>query len=150
MADIVSAATRSRMMAGIRAKDTRPEVAVRSGLHRRGLRFRLHDKSLPGRPDLVFARHRAVILVNGCFWHGHQCRLFKWPASRQEFWTSKISSNVRRDALNSRLLAETGWRIATIWECALKGRGKLPVEDMLDTVADWIRGSNQKFEVEGL
>ena len=93
MADVVDRKTRSRMMSGIRGKNTRPELLIRKGLHARGFRFRLHDKRLPGKPDLVLPKYSAVIFVHGCFWHGHDCHLFKWPQSRREFWRKKITRN---------------------------------------------------------
>ena len=95
MNDVVDSATRSRMMSGIKGKNTKPELMVRSGLHRLGYRFRLHRKDLPGKPDLVFAKHRAVIFVHGCFWHYHDCHLFKMPSTRREFWETKIGRNRR-------------------------------------------------------
>src|SRR5690606_16975078 len=96
-ADIVSPKTRSRMMSGIRGKNTRPELILRSALHRKGFRFRLHRKDLPGRPDMIFPQYRAVLFVHGCFWHGHNCHLFKWPSTREEFWREKIAGNIKRD-----------------------------------------------------
>lgn len=138
MADVVDAATRSRMMAGIRAKDTRPEMILRRGLHARGFRFRLHDRRLPGSPDLVFPGRRAVIFVHGCFWHGHGCHLFRLPATRQEFWRTKIQGNQARDGIAQGALRAEGWRVLTIWECAVKGRERLPVETVLDRAADWL------------
>jgi len=126
------------MMAGIRGKDTRPEMILRRGLHARGFRFRLHDRRLPGSPDLVFPGRRAVIFVHGCFWHGHDCHLFRLPATRQEFWRAKIEGNAARDAATEDALVSAGWRVLTIWECALKGRKRLPVETLLDRVSAWL------------
>jgi len=148
--DVVDAATRSRMMAGIRGKDTRPEMILRRGLHARGFRFRLHDRRLPGSPDLVFPGRRAVIFVHGCFWHGHDCHLFRLPATRQEFWRAKIEGNAARDAATEDALVRAGWRVLTIWECALKGRERLPVEAMLDRVSAWLAaGSGQEMIAGG-
>ena len=130
MADIVDRPTRSRMMAGIRGKNTTPELAVRRELHRRGFRFRLHSRGLPGRPDIVLPKYRAVILVNGCFWHRHQCHLFKWPSTDTERWRHKLEANVVRDAENVAALGRQGWRTLVIWECALKGPSKRPVESI--------------------
>lgn len=138
MADVVDAATRSRMMAGIRGKDTQPEMILRRGLHARGFRFRLHDRRLTGSPDLVFPGHRAAVFVHGCFWHGHACPLFRLPATRQEFWRAKIEGNAARDEAAEAALLADGWRVLTIWECALKGRGRLPVEAVLDHAAEWL------------
>lgn len=125
-------------MAGIRAKDTRPEMILRRGLHARGFRFRLHVRRLPGSPDLVFPGRQALIFVHGCFWHGHGCSLFRLPATRPEFWRAKIEGNMTRDATAERALAADGWRVLTIWECAIKGRGRLPVEMVLDRAAEWL------------
>ena len=138
MADVVDAATRSRMMSGIRAKDTQPEMTLRRGLHARGFRFRLHDKRLPGCPDLVFAGRHAVIFVHGCFWHGHDCHLFRLPATRQEFWRAKITGNAVRDGAAEAALLADGWRVLTVWECALKGRVRLPVDTVLDRAGEWL------------
>jgi DNA mismatch endonuclease (patch repair protein) len=138
------------MMAGIRGKDTRPEMILRRGLHARGFRFRLHDRRLPGSPDLVFPGRRAVIFVHGCFWHGHDCHLFRLPATRQEFWRAKIEGNAARDAATEDALVGAGWRVLTIWECALKGRERLPVEAMLDRVSAWLAaGSGQEMIAGG-
>jgi len=122
MTDVVAPATRSRMMAGIRGKDTKPELIVRSFLHRAGLRFRLHAE-LPGKPDLVLPRHGAVVFVHGCFWHRHKgCRYTTTPASNAEFWQQKFAANVRRDIVVTRQLEELGWRALVIWECELDER----------------------------
>ena len=126
------------MMAGIRGKDTRPEMILRRGLHARGFRFRLHDRRLPGSPDLVCAGRRAAVFVHGCFWHGHACPLFRLPATRQEFWRAKIEGNAARDKAAEAALLADGWRVLTIWECALKGRGRLPAETVLDRAAEWL------------
>src|SRR5689334_16809354 len=118
MADIVDAATRSRMMSKIPGKNTKPELAVRRFLHAAGLRFRLHDRRLPGRPDIVLARHRAIVNVHGCFWHRHAgCQYAYMPASNQGFWESKFAANVERDARNDAALRASGWRVFTVWEC---------------------------------
>jgi DNA mismatch endonuclease (patch repair protein) len=137
------------MMAGIQGKNTRPEMIIRRGLHAMGYRYRLHDCSLPGRPDLVFAGRRAVIFVNGCFWHGHDCHLFRWPKSRIEFWRDKISGNVRRDRRVRAELLTLGWRVADVWECALKGRERLPVEDVLRACSAFLRGDTSRLGIGG-
>jgi len=131
LADIVNTATRSRMMAGIKGRDTRPETTLRKALHRRGLRYRLHASELPGRPDIVLPRHRAVILVHGCFWHRHSCYLTATPASNQEFWQAKFAGTVQRDARQAQYLVDLGWRVATVWECALRDAGPEVVADEL-------------------
>ena len=118
--DIVSPEVRSRMMAGIRGKDTQPERIVRSLVHRLGLRFRLHGKGLAGRPDLVLSKHRTVIFVHGCFWHRHNCGLAATPKTRPEFWATKFESNVRRDKHNKAILEGLGWRVIEVWECEVR------------------------------
>jgi DNA mismatch endonuclease (patch repair protein) len=149
MADVVSAEVRSRMMAGIRGKNTKPEMIIRRSLHARGFRYLLHDKRLPGKPDLVFPRHRAVIFVHGCFWHGHDCHLFKWPKTRKEFWRQKIERNRKIDTSAIVALKQGGWRCCVIWECALKGRASVPVAMIVDRSSRWL-GSNRKYsEIRG-
>jgi DNA mismatch endonuclease (patch repair protein) len=149
LADIVSPAVRSRMMAGIRARDTKPELVLRRGLHAAGLRFRLHDRTLPGTPDLVFPRWRAVLFAHGCFWHGHDCPLFRWPSTREGFWRPKITRNRENDAKAAAALADAGWRSGVVWECALRGRGRLPVADVIAASASWVRGDTSQFELRG-
>ena len=137
MADIVDAKTRSRMMAGIRGKDTKPELLLRRALHSAGLRYRLHGARLPGKPDLVFAKYHAVVFVHGCFWHRHEnCRFATTPATRPEFWESKFTANVQRDARNMSDLLAMGWHVAVVWECALLQRG---ATDVAVEVAAWLR-----------
>lgn len=149
MPDIVTPEVRSRMMAGIRGTNTKPELILRRGLHAKGFRFRLHDRKLPGRPDLVFPRYNAVIFAHGCFWHGHDCHLFKWPSTRPEFWQEKIDRNRTVDARSEIALAEAGWRQAIVWECALKGRARLPLEDVISACAQWLRSDRQRIEIRG-
>jgi DNA mismatch endonuclease (patch repair protein) len=129
MADIVTTEKRSSMMSGIRASNTLPELKVRRTLHRLGYRFRLHRKTLPGKPDIVLPRYRTVIFVHGCFWHGHtDCDLFRLPLSRTAFWENKIGANRIRDNRNIEAIQNLGWRVIIIWECALKGKNALPRE----------------------
>jgi DNA mismatch endonuclease (patch repair protein) len=136
-------------MSRIRGRDTRPELVIRRGLHAFGFRFRLHDRRLPGRPDLVFPKFRAVILVNGCFWHGHDCHLCRIPKTRRDFWVQKIGANRQRDARNLILLRDAGWRVMTVWECALKGRTRLPGESLIPEIADWLSGDMASSEIRG-
>ena len=136
-------------MRGIRGKDTRPELVIRRGLHSLGFRYRLHNRAIHGTPDLVFPARRAVIFVNGCFWHRHNCHLFKWPKTRKEFWKKKIITNVRNDNRNIDLLRKEEWRILLIWECALKGKTKLPEGVPVARAADWLKGNDQYTEVTG-
>ena len=134
-------------MSGIRGRNTKPELLIRSGLHRMGFRFRLHDRRLPGRPDLVFPGRRAVIEVKGCFWHGHDCHLFRWPASREEFWREKISANVARDTRNRDTLLSSGWRLAEVWECQLKGSQRRHVEEVLAALALFLAGGRNRLVI---
>ena len=120
MADTLTKAERSALMARIKGTNTKPEVAVRSALHRAGFRFRLYSKGLPGRPDVVLPKHRVVIFVHGCFWHRHGCSLSSDPTTRRKFWQEKFERNVARDARNARALRRQGWRVLTVWECALR------------------------------
>jgi DNA mismatch endonuclease (patch repair protein) len=147
--DVVDSATRSRMMSGIKGKNTRPELVIRSGLHRLGYRFRLHRKDLPGKPDLVFAKSRAVMFVHGCFWHYHACHLFKMPSTRREFWETKLGRNRERDREVRAALREQGWRSLVIWECALKGKERLESGDVLARAAGWLEGSGADSEISG-
>lgn len=118
MADIVDRSTRSRMMSGIRAKNTKPERAVRSYLHSKGFRFRLHQTRLPGKPDIVLPKYRVAIQVHGCFWHRHDgCRYAYKPSSNRAFWERKFLENVRRDARTTKALRALGWKVVVIWEC---------------------------------
>ena len=119
--DKISKEVRSRNMSRVRSRDTKPEVKIRSLLHRLGFRFRLCDKSLPGKPDIVLKKYKTVIFVNGCFWHHHEnCPKSKLPETNKEFWEKKIRSNVERDGKNKQELAEQGWRVLVIWECEVK------------------------------
>ena len=114
-----------------------------------GFRYKLHDAKLPGKPDLVFPKYRAVIFVNGCFWHGHDCYLFKWPSTRQEFWANKIGRTVERDKENNVALMNAGWRVLRIWECAIKGRGRLPLDIIAKEAAEWLMSSEKIIEIKG-
>lgn len=143
MADVVTPEVRSRMMSGIRGKDTKPEMLLRRSLHALGLRYRLHVADLPGKPDLVFPRFKAIVFVNGCFWHRHAgCRYATTPATRREFWESKFAANVSRDEANRNRLLDSGWRVLVIWECALKGSS---THEVADASAQFIRGDGSDF-----
>lgn len=125
MMDKVTQSTRSRMMAAVRNRDTAPERQVRTMLHAAGLRFRLHDRSLPGTPDIVLKKYATVIMVNGCFWHGHHCPRGKLPTTRTDFWLKKQTTNRRRDAEAIRRLRALGWRVLVIWECKIRKKTEL-------------------------
>lgn len=120
MADIVDKATRSRMMSAIRGSNTRPEILLRSALHSIGLRYRLHDHNLPGKPDLVFPKYRVVVFVHGCFWHAHSCKAFRVPSTNKEFWVRKFESNRKRDSRNKKTLRRKGWKVLSVWECRIR------------------------------
>jgi DNA mismatch endonuclease (patch repair protein) len=126
MSDHLTPQERSRNMSRVKGRDTKPELLVRSIVHRLGYRFRLHGKSLPGRPDVVLPRHRKVIFVHGCFWHGHPgCRRAARPSTNREFWDKKIDGNIARDKANVRALRRAGWKVLVIWQCAMKDCGRL-------------------------
>jgi len=147
--DVVDKQKRSEMMSGIKGKDTRGELAIRKGLHKLGFRYQLHRKDLPGKPDLVFPKYNAVIFVNGCFWHAHNCHLFKWPSSRPEFWQEKINSNKIRDANNLNKYIGIGWRVLIIWECSMKGKTRRNLNEVINTAANWLLYDSQNAEIEG-
>jgi DNA mismatch endonuclease (patch repair protein) len=149
MVDVVSPDVRSRMMAGIGGKNTKPERVIRQGLHALGFRFLIHDRRLPGKPDIVLSKWKSVIFVNGCFWHGHDCHLFKLPSTRTEFWKEKIEANRSNDARVLSELIHLNWRVATAWECALKGRSRLPVETILADLSDWLKSEGLKVSIRG-
>ena len=142
--DTVDQATRSRIMARVPVRDTKPEFSLRRAIHARGLRYRLHRRSLPGTPDLVFPCFRAVCFVHGCFWHRHLgCPRTTDPATRREFWQAKFRANVERDRRTRQELLEGEWRVATVWECALRGeRAKITAREL----DHWLRGQEREFE----
>jgi len=136
-------------MAAVRSRDTKPEMMIRKALHASGLRFRLNVRDLPGKPDIVLPRHRAVVFVHGCFWHRHECDLFRWPESRPEFWRDKLNTNAARDMTSAEALEKAGWRQAVIWECALKGRKKRDFQDTMQRLIAWIRSDEQAITIRG-
>jgi DNA mismatch endonuclease (patch repair protein) len=137
LVDIVDKQTRSRMMAGIKGANTKPEMSMRRALHRLGYRYRLHASDLPGRPDMVFPKHKAVVFVHGCFWHRHEnCRYATTPATRPEFWEKKFAENVARDERCISRLKEMGWNTLVVWECEIKSDGAASIAGK---VADWLR-----------
>jgi DNA mismatch endonuclease, patch repair protein len=145
MVDIVDSATRSRMMSGIQSKNTKPEIIVRKFLHSRGFRFRLHVGSLPGKPDIVLPKYRAIVFVHGCFWHRHEgCRLAYTPKTRTDFWVDKLRKNADRDSTAVLALLESGWRLATIWECSL--RDAETRDGGLTEVCNWLISDWPRFE----
>lgn len=149
MPDVVSKETRSRMMSGIRSKDTKHEISIRKSLHAAGYRYRLHRRDLPGTPDLSLPRFRAVVFIHGCFWHRHDCSLFKWPTTRSEFWFAKINGNRDRDEEAHCALKRMGWRIGVIWECALRGTQRRDHGDVMEELINWLHGDEITLVVEG-
>jgi DNA mismatch endonuclease, patch repair protein len=149
MADVHSKATRSRNMAAIRSRNTKPEKLLRSALHRKGIRFRVHVSALPGRPDLVLAKYNAVIFVNGCFWHGHDCDAFCWPATRKKFWRAKIITNQSRDRRVLEDLRAHGWRCLTIWECTIRRGGMSAVRETAERAHHWLISNSVLGDLAG-
>lgn len=148
MSDVVSSDIRSRMMSGIRGKDTKPELTVRKALFAAGFRFRLHRRDLPGVPDIVLPGKRVAIFVHGCFWHMHSgCNNAKLPSSRQDFWREKLGRNIERDKKNIDALIDLGWRVLVVWECSTREKG---AESVLPSVlASWIGGGEARGELSG-
>jgi DNA mismatch endonuclease (patch repair protein) len=144
MVDVLTKDQRRLNMSRIRNANTAPELLLRRGLHKRGFRFRLHRKDLPRCPDLTLPKYKSAIFVNGCFWHGHNCPMFRVPATRQEFWTAKIQKNRDRDAFVLSSLGEMGWRTFVLWECAVKGRGRRPLDAVLDKITTWLEGKRAR------
>jgi DNA mismatch endonuclease (patch repair protein) len=136
-------------MSRVRGKDTKPELLIRRALYASGLRYRLHGAKLPGRPDLVFPGRRAVVFVHGCFWHGHHCPLFRLPATRTAFWSAKIGKNRVRDAAAEGALLAAGWRVLTIWECAMRGPNRRGTDVVIAEARDFILGDATQAELRG-
>lgn len=135
-------------MSSVRQRDTGPEMQLRRALHRLGLRYRLHDKKLPGSPDLVFPRFKAVIFVHGCFWHFHDCKYSTIPATRHEIWNDKFHANRERDARKIKKLHEEGWRVLVVWECSIKDkRGLRPKVSVANLVMEWLNGDDLFGEI---
>ena len=136
-------------MSGISGRNTKPELLIRSALHRLGYRYVLHDRRLPGRPDIVFPKYKAVIEVQGCFWHGHDCHLFKWPNSNREFWQTKITGNVARDLRNRDAITSAGWRVAEVWECQLRGKERRPLDAVIEQLVLFLEGASTRLAIGG-
>jgi DNA mismatch endonuclease, patch repair protein len=147
--DVFTKEKRSEVMSRIRGRDTKPEYFIRSGIHRLGYRFRLHVPDLPGKPDLVLPKYTAIIFVHGCFWHGHECHLFKWPKSRVDFWRKKILKNRENDEKVLNTLKISDWRVLVIWECALKGKERIDPKRVIEEVAGWLESGEDYHEIKG-
>ena len=137
--DVLTPEQRRLVMSRIRGKNTKPEMLMRYGLHGRGLRYRLHGMGIPGKPDMVFPKYRTVVFVHGCFWHGHGCSLFKWPKTRAAFWKTKINRNMERDRKALAALKADEWRAIVVWECALRGKHRRALPDVLSNAEAFIR-----------
>ena len=149
MPDILTPSQRHICMSSIRGKNTKPEILVRKGLHARGFRFRLHNKKLPGSPDIVLPKYGVAIMVNGCFWHGHKgCRYATKPKTNVEFWETKIARNRHRDEVTTAHLEALGWTVMTIWECELRNSSQL--DERLNALAEDIRYAGEVKRVKDM
>ncbi len=146
MVDVVDSATRSRMMAGIKNKNTKPERLIRSALHKKGFRFRIHAAELPGKPDIYLPKYKSVIFINGCFWHGHSCHLFKWPATRSDFWFKKITKNRSKDQSVLNALLNLDFKVGVVWECALRDKNK-GIDHITDQLEFWLKNNIKILEI---
>lgn len=150
MIEVLPSEQRSARMAAVRQRDTKPERMVRSLLHRAGFRFRLTDRRLPGSPDIVLPRWRVAVFVNGCFWHGHDCHLYRLPATRTEFWRAKAIANVERDERVVRELHSGGWRTITVWQCALKGKTRLIPSELAAALVAAVNCNTPHVDLRGI
>jgi len=149
MADFLSPNQRSHTMSKVRGKDTKIERSVSSGLHKKGFRFRKNTAKLPGHPDIALTKYSAVIFIHGCFWHGHSgCNKSSLPTTRREFWRNKISDTIVRDKKKIDELSAMGWRIAIVWQCALKNKKSLSCT--VDTLVNWITSEETWIEISGM
>ena len=147
--DALTLSLRSHCMSRIRGKNTKPEILVRKGLHTRGFRFRLHNRKLPGSPDIVLPKYGVAIMVNGCFWHGHKgCRYATKPKSNVEFWETKIARNRHRDEVTNAHLEALGWHVITVWECELRNSSQL--DERLNALAEDIRYAGEVKRVKDM
>ena len=138
MADVLTPEQRRYNMSRIKGRDTKPELLIRRALHAEGFRYVLHRRHLPGCPDIVLPKYQTVIFVHGCFWHGHHCHLVKKPSTREDFWQTKLSGNVARDRAAISALRSDGWKIAVVWECAVRGIARRPLEAITHRLAKFI------------
>jgi len=148
--DVHDPETRSRNMAAIRGRNTKPELALRSALHRAGFRFRLNRSDMPGKPDIVLPKYRTVIFVNGCFWHRHNCARFKQPGGENaDFWRQKLERNAERDEKVAKLLSEAGWRRFVVWECAMTGPARIPLSEIVSRISALLQSDRVGGVIEG-
>lgn len=141
--------TRKRIMSSIKSKNTKPEMIIRKGLFRRGYRYRLYDKKIPGTPDVIFPRFQALIFVHGCFWHGHGCKLYRMPKNNVLYWESKILRNQQRDSEILQRLLSLNWRVMLIWECAIVGKYSYSPDTLFSQIEKWLHSSNNYQILEG-
>jgi len=150
MADKLTAEQRHRCMSMVKSKGSHPEMIIRKGLHNLGLRFRLHNRQLPGTPDLIFSKHKTVLFVHGCFWHKHNCDKFSMPSTRKEFWEEKLSKNKLRDTENVAQLRRMNWKVIIVWECAVVGKNRWNGEQLMQEIANIITvGERCFYEIMG-
>ena len=150
MTDVHDPETRKKNMSAIKGKNTKPEIQIRKLLYSNGFRYRVNVNTLPGKPDIVLPKYHVVIQINGCFWHGHGCALFKWPSTRAGFWKKKIIRTMENDRKNIFSLQHEGWRVLTIWECALKGKNKLETNDLANKIISFIKYEDESWkEISG-
>jgi DNA mismatch endonuclease, patch repair protein len=145
--DTVDKKTRSRIMASVGQRNTGPELRLRKALHRLGFRYRLNERNLPGSPDLVFPKYRAVIFVHGCYWHSHGCKYSTIPSTRKEFWLNKFEANKKRDKRKIDSLLELCWRVLVVWECAMKFKKKDEFDELIGQVTEWLHSSRNYDEI---
>ncbi len=139
MADKFDKKTRSRVMASVKNKNTKPEVNIRKALFAKGLRYKIHNKNLPGCPDLVFPKYKAVIFIHGCFWHNHDCKHGQLPSTNVAFWKEKLEKNEKRDRRSIVELKDIGWKVKVIWLCQLKNRKNFKSEDAIIEIIEWLK-----------
>lgn len=145
--DTVDKATRSKIMSSVGQKDTVPEMTLRRALHRLGYRYRLHDRKLPGSPDIVFPKYKAVIFVHGCYWHRHECHLSTTPKSRETFWNEKFEANQARDKRNIQELTAAGWRVLIVWQCSLKGKAEIGIDEVIFRATAWMTSDKTMAQI---
>ena len=149
MADVHDRATRRRNMQAIRHKNTKPEILVRKALFREGFRYSLHRKDLPGKPDLTLLKHRAVVQIHGCYWHFHGCHLSRIPDTDSDWWLEKFQTTLARDQRNREALVTKGWRVCEVWECALRGKTRWNMADVVSQIKNWLNSDASFLEIAG-